>query len=114
MASILIHIDIHIIRFAIVFIHLHIHFSVIYILTKSLITAFTIANRNENSFHLRNCIYTYNFISENVSNCKCYYHLKGFYRGITTLYLRQILAFRPKGKDKISERISRMYFGIIF
>lgn len=44
MASILIHIDIHIIRFAIVFIHLHIHFSVIYILTKSLITAFTIAN----------------------------------------------------------------------
>lgn len=44
MASILIHIDIHIIRFVIVFIHLHIHFSVIYILTKSLITAFTIAN----------------------------------------------------------------------
>ena len=44
MASILIHIDIHIIRFAIVFIHLHIHFSVIYILTKFLITAFTIAN----------------------------------------------------------------------
>ena len=44
MASILIHIDIHIIRLAIVFIHLHIHFSVIYILTKSLITAFTIAN----------------------------------------------------------------------
>lgn len=44
MASILIHIDIYIIRFAIVFIHLHIHSSVIYILTKSLITAFTIAN----------------------------------------------------------------------
>lgn len=44
MASILIHIDIHIIRFAIVFIHLHIHFSAIYILTKSLITVFTIAN----------------------------------------------------------------------
>lgn len=33
-----------------------------------------------------------------------------FSRGITALYLRQILAFRPKGKDKISERISRMYF----
>lgn len=44
MASILIHIDIHIIRFAIVFIHLHIHFSVIYILTKSLITSFVITN----------------------------------------------------------------------
>lgn len=44
MASILIHIDIHIIRFVIVFIHLHIHFGVIYILTKSLITSFTIAN----------------------------------------------------------------------
>lgn len=44
MANMLIHIDIHIIRFAIVFIHLHIHFSVIYILTKSLITSFTIAN----------------------------------------------------------------------
>lgn len=44
MASMLIHIDIHIIRFAIVFIHLHIHFGVIYTLTKSLITSFTIAN----------------------------------------------------------------------
>ena len=44
MASILIHIDIHIIRFAIVFIHLHIHFSVIHILTKSLIISFTITN----------------------------------------------------------------------
>lgn len=44
MASILIHIDIHIIRFAIVFIHLHIHFSVIYILTKSLITSFVLTN----------------------------------------------------------------------
>lgn len=37
-----------------------------------------------------------------------------FSRGITALYLRQILVFRPKGKDKISERISRMYFRIIF
>lgn len=44
MASILIHIDIHIIRFVIVFIHLHIHFSVIYILTKSLIASFMITN----------------------------------------------------------------------
>lgn len=44
MASILIHIDIHIIRLAIVFIHLHIHFSVIYILTKALTTVFVITN----------------------------------------------------------------------
>lgn len=44
MANILIHTGIHIIQFAIVFIHLHIHFSVIYLLTKSLITAFTVAN----------------------------------------------------------------------
>lgn len=37
-----------------------------------------------------------------------------FSRGITALYLRQIPAFPPKGKDKISERISRMYFLITF
>lgn len=50
MANILIHIGIHIIRLAIVFIHLHIHFSVIYILTKSLITSFIIANVMEIAF----------------------------------------------------------------
>lgn len=44
MASILIHIDIHIIRFAIVFIHLHIHFAMIYILTTALTTVFVITN----------------------------------------------------------------------
>lgn len=44
MASILIHTGIHIIRFVIVFIHLHIHFGVIYILTKSLIISFAITN----------------------------------------------------------------------
>ena len=44
MASILIHIDIRIIRFAIVFIHLHIHFAMIYILTKALTTVFAITN----------------------------------------------------------------------
>lgn len=44
MASILIHIDIHIIRFAIVFIHLHIHLAMIYILTKALTTVFVITN----------------------------------------------------------------------
>lgn len=98
MDNILIHTGIHIIRFAIVFIHLHIHFSVIYILTKSLMTAFTIAKCNENSFHLRNCIYTYNFISENVSTCKCYHYLMNFSRGITALYLRQIPAFPPQRK----------------
>lgn len=50
MANILIHTGIHIIRLAIVFIHLHIHFSVIYILTKSLITSFTIANVMKTAF----------------------------------------------------------------
>lgn len=44
MANILIHIVIHIIRLAIVFIHLHIHLAMIYILTKALTTVFVITN----------------------------------------------------------------------
>lgn len=44
MANILIHTDIHIIRLVIVFIHLHIHFAMIYILTKALTTVFVITN----------------------------------------------------------------------
>lgn len=44
MANILIHTGIHIIRLAIVFIHLHIHLAMIYILTKALTTVFVITN----------------------------------------------------------------------
>lgn len=44
MASILIHTGIHIIRPAIVFIHLHIHLAMIYIPTNALTTVFVITN----------------------------------------------------------------------
>lgn len=47
MANILIHTGIHIIRLAIVFIHLHIHLAMIYILTKALTTVFVITNATE-------------------------------------------------------------------
>lgn len=70
MASILIYIDIHIIRFVIVFIHLHIHFSVIYILTKSLIVSFMITNVMktasicETTFtHITSQVKTYPFVN---------------------------------------------------